>query len=54
MLNLVVAHIIHMILETDFYLYSHKWLYFAGFQISYRCFHKRCEVCPGDDVRVHS
>jgi hypothetical protein len=24
MLNLVSAHIIHLILETDFYLYSHK------------------------------
>jgi hypothetical protein len=24
MLNLVFAHIIHLILETDFYLYSHK------------------------------
>jgi hypothetical protein len=34
MLNLVSTHIIHLILETDFYLYSHKWLYFAGFQIS--------------------
>jgi hypothetical protein len=34
MLNLVFAHIIHLILENDFYLYSHKWLYFAGFQTS--------------------
>jgi hypothetical protein len=24
MLNLVSAHIIHLILENDFYLYSHK------------------------------
>jgi hypothetical protein len=34
MLNLVPAHIIHLILENDFYLYSHKWLYFVGFQTS--------------------
>jgi hypothetical protein len=54
MLNLVSAHIIHLILENDFYLYSHKWLYFAGFQTSCRCFHRRCKVCPGDAVRVHS
>jgi hypothetical protein len=32
MLNLVSTHILHLILETDFYLYSHKWLYFAIFQ----------------------
>jgi hypothetical protein len=24
MLNIVSAHIIHLILENDFYLYSHK------------------------------
>jgi hypothetical protein len=54
MLNLVAAHIIHLILEIDFYLYSHKWSYFAGFQISYRCFHIRYKACPGDVVRVHS
>jgi hypothetical protein len=54
MLNLVSAHIIHLILENDFYLYSHKWLYFAGFQTSCRCFHRICKVCPGDAVRVHS
>jgi hypothetical protein len=43
MLNLVSAHIIHLILENDLYLYSHKWLYFAGFQTSCRCFHRRCK-----------
>jgi hypothetical protein len=32
MLSLVSAHIVHLILEIDFNLYSHKWLYFAGFQ----------------------
>jgi hypothetical protein len=32
MLNLVSSHIIHLILENDFYLYSHKLFYFAGFQ----------------------
>jgi hypothetical protein len=54
MLNLVSAHIMHLILENDFYLYSHKWLYFARFQIPCRCFHRRCKVCLGDAVWVHS
>jgi hypothetical protein len=54
MLNLVSAHIIHLILENDFYLYSHKLLYFARFQTSCRCFQRRCKACPGDVVRVHS
>jgi hypothetical protein len=51
MLNLVFAHILHLILETDFYLYSHKWLYFLGFQICYRCFHRRSKACLGDVVQ---
>jgi hypothetical protein len=54
MLNLVSAHIIHLVLENDFYLCSHKWLYFPGFQTSCRCFHRRCKACLGDVVRVHS
>jgi hypothetical protein len=45
MFNLVSAHIIHLILENNFYLYSHKWLYIAGFQTSCKCFHRRCKAC---------
>jgi hypothetical protein len=45
MLNLVSAHIIHLILENDFYLYSHKWLYISGFQTS-------CGVYTKDVKRV--
>jgi hypothetical protein len=32
MLNLVSAHIIHLILENDFYLYSHKWFILQDFK----------------------
>jgi hypothetical protein len=43
-----------LILEIDFYLYSHKWLYFKGFQICCKCFYKTSKACPGDVVQVHS
>jgi hypothetical protein len=58
MLNLVSTHIIHLILENDFYLYSHKWLYLQDFKppvdVSIedvkRIREMLCEYIPKEDI----